>query len=36
VVGEGNVQDAIKKAVTRAGKQTAQELNVDPEDIDRT
>jgi len=25
VVGEGNVEDAIKKAVTRAGKQTAQE-----------
>jgi uncharacterized membrane protein len=36
VVGEGKVEDAIKKAVTRAEKQTAQQLNVDPKDIDRT
>ena len=36
VVGEGKVEDAIKKAITRAEKQTAQELNVDPKDLDRT
>jgi hypothetical protein len=36
VVGEGEVEDAIKKAITRAEKQTAQELNVDPKDLDRT
>jgi uncharacterized membrane protein len=36
VVGESKVEDAIKKAVTRAEKQTARELNVDPKHIDRT
>src|SRR5271157_1767525 len=36
VVGESKVEDAIKKAVTRAEKQTAEELNVDPKDIDKT
>ena len=29
------VEDAIKNAVTRAEKQTAQELDVDPKDIDK-
>ncbi len=36
IVGESKVQDAIKNAVTRAEKQTAQELDVDPKDIDKT
>jgi uncharacterized membrane protein len=36
IVGESKVEDAIKKAVTRAEKQTAQELDVDPKDIDKT
>ncbi len=36
VVGESNVQDAINKAVTRAEKQAARELDVHPGDIDRT
>ncbi len=36
VVGEGKVEDAIKKAITRAKKQTAQELNVNPKDLDHT
>ena len=36
VVGESKVEEAIKKAVTRAEKQTAQELDVDPKDIDKT
>ena len=35
VVGESKVEDAIKSAVTRAEKQTAQELGVDPKDIDK-
>ena len=35
VVGESQVEDAIKNAVTRAEKQTAQELDVDPKDIDK-
>ena len=35
VVGESKVEDAIKNAVTRAEKQTAQQLDVDPKDIDR-
>ena len=29
------VEDAIENAVTRAEKQTAQELGVDPKDIDK-
>jgi uncharacterized membrane protein len=36
VVGEDKVADAVKKAVTRAEKQTAKELDVDPKDVDRT
>jgi uncharacterized membrane protein len=35
VVGETKVQQAIAKSVTRAEKQTAKELNVDPKDVDR-
>ena len=31
VVGESKVEDAIKNAMTRAEKETAQELDVDPE-----
>ncbi len=36
VVGESKVEDAIEKAVTRAEQQTAEELGVDPKDIDKT
>jgi len=36
IVGESKVEDAIKNSVTRAEKQTAQELDVDPKDIDKT
>jgi len=36
VVGENKVQEAIKKAVTRAEKQTTRELDVDPKNVDRT
>ncbi len=36
VVGESKVQEAIQHAVTRAEKQTARELNVNPKDVDRT
>jgi uncharacterized membrane protein len=36
VVGESKVEEAISKAVTRAEKQTAKELGVDPKDIDKT
>jgi uncharacterized membrane protein len=36
VVGESKIQEAIRKAVTRAEKQTARELDVDPKNIDRT
>jgi hypothetical protein len=32
-VGESKVEDAIRHAVTRAEKQTAQGLGVDPEGI---
>jgi uncharacterized membrane protein len=35
VVGETKVEQAIAKAVTRAEKQTAKELDVDPKDVDR-
>ena len=35
IVGESKVEDAIKNAVTRAEKETAQELDVDPKDIDK-
>ena len=34
-VGESKVQEAIKKPVTKAEKQTARELGVDPKDVDR-
>jgi hypothetical protein len=36
VLGESKVEDAIKHDVTRAEKQTAKELDVDPKDIDKT
>jgi uncharacterized membrane protein len=35
VVGESKVEDAVEKALTRAEKQTAKELGVDPKDIDQ-
>ena len=35
VVGETKVEQAIAKAVTRAEKQTAKELDVNPKDVDR-
>ena len=35
IVGESKVEDAIKKAVTRAEKQTAKELGVSPKDVDK-
>lgn len=36
VVGEGKVEDAIQKAVTRAEKETAAELGVSPKELDKT
>jgi uncharacterized membrane protein len=35
IIGENKVEDAIKHAVTRAEKQTAQELDTDPKDLDK-
>jgi uncharacterized membrane protein len=35
VVGETKVEQAIANAVTRAEKQTAKELDVNPKDVDR-
>jgi len=35
VVGETKVEEAIAKVVTRAEKQTAKELDVNPKDVDR-
>jgi len=35
IVGESQVEDAIKKAMTRAEKQTAKELDVDPKNVDK-
>ncbi len=35
VVGETKIEEAIQKAVTRAEKQTAEELGVDPKDVDK-
>jgi uncharacterized membrane protein len=35
VVGEGKVEDAIQNAVTGAEKETAEDLGVNPKDIDR-
>jgi uncharacterized membrane protein len=36
VVGESRVEDAVQRAVTRAEKETAEDLDVDPKDIDKT
>ena len=36
VVGESKVEAAIQKAVTRAEKRIAHQLNVDPQDVDKT
>jgi uncharacterized membrane protein len=36
VVGEARVEDAIHRAVTRAQKETTEELDVDPKDVDKT
>lgn len=36
VVGEARVEDAIQKAVTRAEKETSEQLDVDPKDVDKT
>ena len=35
VVGESKIEDAIQKAVTRAEKETAEDLGVSPKDIDK-
>ncbi len=35
VVGESKVEQELMKAVTRADKQTAKELDLDPKDVDR-
>ena len=35
VVGESKVKDAVQKAVTRAVNETAEDLDVDPKDIDK-
>ncbi|NUS72380.1 MAG: DUF1269 domain-containing protein [Corynebacteriales bacterium] len=35
VVGETKVEEAIQNAVTRAEEETAEELGVDPQDIER-
>ncbi len=35
VVGESKVEQALANAVTKAEKQTAKELDVDPKDVDR-
>ena len=35
VVGYSKVEEAIQKAVTRAERETAEELGVDPKDIDK-
>ena len=35
VVGESRIEDAIQDVVTRAEKTTAEELGVDPKDVDR-
>jgi uncharacterized membrane protein len=36
VIGETKVAGAIQESVTRAQKQTSEELEVDPQDIDKT
>ncbi len=35
VVGESKVEETIRKAVVKAEKQTAKELDTDPKDVDR-
>jgi hypothetical protein len=35
VVGESKVEQAVQKAVTRAVKQTAEDLDVNPKEIDK-
>jgi uncharacterized membrane protein len=35
VVGESKVKEAVKKAVTRDVKETAEDLDVDPKDLDK-
>jgi uncharacterized membrane protein len=36
VVGEGKVEEAIEKAVTRAERETTERLDVEPQKIDKT
>ena len=36
VVGESKVKEAVQKAVTKAVKETAEDLDVDPKEIDKT
>jgi uncharacterized membrane protein len=36
VVGESRVEDAIQRAVTRAEKETTEQLDVNPKDVDKT
>jgi uncharacterized membrane protein len=36
VVGESKVKEAVQKAVTRAVKETAEDLDVDPKELDKT
>jgi uncharacterized membrane protein len=36
IVGETKIQEAIQKALTRAEKRLAHELDVDPKDLDKT
>jgi hypothetical protein len=35
VIGESKIEEAIARAVTKAEKQTAKELDVNPKDVDR-
>jgi len=35
-VGDSKVEEAIQKAVTRAERETAEELGIDPKEIDKT
>jgi uncharacterized membrane protein len=35
VVGESKVKEAVQKAVTRDIKETAEDLDVDPKDLDK-
>ena len=36
IVGESKVKDAVQKAVTKAVKENAEDLEVDPKEIDKT